>query len=627
MHLDLARILLSCPRVTRVTAPAAVLGLVAAFTLPSCGEPDEAAVEQAGGTAGSGTAGSGTAGASGAPGTALSASAGAGGAAGEVEVGLPTRFQWTSTGPLVSPIPDDSHPILSVKDPSVVFFEDRWHVFATTASSAATWSMIYLSFSDWSEAADAQPYYLDNNPALRGYHAAPQVFYFSPQDRWYLIFQSGQPQYSTTDDLSAPETWSSPKNFFAAEPAIVAENKGSGGWLDFWVICDDNRCHLFFTDDNGHLYRSDTSIQDFPEGFGDPVIAIEGTKETLFEGSATYRVRGTGGYLTLVEAFGTMGERYYRSFVADTLEGEWSPLAATPEDPFAGRANVGFGDGAAWTLDISHGELLRDGYDESLTIDPSNLRFLYQGMDPSQGSVEYYQRPYRLALLTFAEEPIEGAGDTPELPPACEGSTVAGSEHVADFEDGTVSGWWDSYDDTSTGAHTPLAAEQSGANDTAYALHFSGTGYESWGANVGTTLGCTDTSAFDGISFYARGTSGTDDVLQVIAQVPAAQPVGSGGDCLADCYSHPRAPIVLTPEWVHYAVPFAALEHPGWGVSAPYEGVVMGFAFESAGPDFDVWVDELTLYSDAPPAGGGGAGGGMSGGGGAGGGGGAAGGG
>jgi endo-1,4-beta-xylanase len=290
---------------------------------------------------------------------------------------------------------------LSVKDPTVVHFEQRWHLFATTADTSGSWSMIYLNFEDWSEAGNAQPYYLDNNPALRGYHAAPQVFYFRPQKKWYLIFQSGQPQYSTTDDLSDPQSWSTPKDFFpAGEPAIVAENKGAGGWLDFWVICDSSHCHLFFTDDNGHLYRSQTTIDSFPEGFGDTEIAIDGTKETLFEGSATYRVAETGQYLTLVEAFGPAGGRYYRSFVADALDDEWEPLAASLDNPFAALSNVTFPNGV-WTRDISHGELLRQGYDESLSIDPSELRFLYQGVDPAATDVEYFELPYRLALLTF----------------------------------------------------------------------------------------------------------------------------------------------------------------------------------------------------------------------------------
>jgi hypothetical protein len=44
--------------------------------------------------------------------------------------------RWTSTGPLVAPIQDTTHPIVSLKDPSVVYFNGRWHVFATTANTS-----------------------------------------------------------------------------------------------------------------------------------------------------------------------------------------------------------------------------------------------------------------------------------------------------------------------------------------------------------------------------------------------------------------------------------------------------------------------------------------------------------
>jgi hypothetical protein len=316
---------------------------------------------------------------------------------------LPSVFQWTSTGPLVAPIPNDTHPIVSVKDPSVVFFNGLWHIYATTANTAGQWSIVYLNFPDWSQAAAAQPYYLDDNPVMRGYHAAPQVFFFRPQQKWYLIFQSGQPQYTTTDDLSHPETWAAPQNFFSTVPATVTNNQGAGTWLDFWTICDDARCHLFFTDDNGDFYRSDTDIQSFPQGFGEPVVVMKASKSDLFEGGATYHVGGRDQYLTMIEAFGPTGHRYYRSFVADNLEGEWTPLADTWTNPFAGINNVTFDDGVTWTNDVSHGELLRDGYDETLTIDPGNLGFLYQGVDPTMTGVAYSQLPYRLALLTLVQ--------------------------------------------------------------------------------------------------------------------------------------------------------------------------------------------------------------------------------
>jgi hypothetical protein len=354
-----------------------------------------------GGTA-SGGAGAGAGGSGAAAGYDVTIGTGAacGNSAGarEAETALPSSFRWCSTGPLIEPIQDQDHPILSVKDPTVVFFGDAWHLFATTADTEGTWSMIYLTFADWKQARSAKPFYLSDNPALTGYHAAPQVFFFAPQNKWYLVFQSGQPQYSTTDDIANPESWTRPINFFASEPESVKAAKGSGGWLDFWVICDQTHCYLFFTDDDGEFFRSRTTIEAFPQGFDEPVIALQGTKETLFEGSATYRVEETNNYLTLIEAFGPAGQRYYRSFVAETLDGEWSPLADSWENPFAGTNNVTFASGTSWTRDISHGELIRSGYDQNLSISLDNLQFLCQGA--SRAAAEYFQLPYRLGLLT-----------------------------------------------------------------------------------------------------------------------------------------------------------------------------------------------------------------------------------
>ena len=257
-------------------------------------------------------------------------------------------------------------------------------MFATTANTAGSWSIVYFTFTDWAQADAAPLYYLDNSPpGLRGYHAAPQVFYFAPQSKWYLIFQSGQPQYSTNDDVGKPEAWTQPVNFFASDPPGYTANRGMGFWLDFFVICDDVNCHLFFTDDDGELFRSQTTVANFPMGFGDATVAIQGVKETVFEGSTHYRIKGKNAYLTIVEAFGPTGNRFFRSFVSSSLDGVWTPLADNWSNPFAGKTNVTFADGVMWTNDISHGELIRDGYDQKLEIDPANLKFLYQGADPA----------------------------------------------------------------------------------------------------------------------------------------------------------------------------------------------------------------------------------------------------
>jgi len=124
--------------------------------------------------------------------------------------------------------------------------------------------------------------------------------------------------------------------------------------------------------------------------------------------------------------------------------------------------------------------------------------------------------------LTFSDEPVD-PNESPEHEPVCESSTVSGEEHIADFEDGTTSGWWDSYDATPTASHEPLSVEGPGAAETEYALVFSGTGHEDWGANVGVSLGCTDVSEFDGITFYAKGLARRD-------QLVLGDPPGDPGD-------------------------------------------------------------------------------------------------
>jgi hypothetical protein len=132
------------------------------------------------------------------------------------------------------------------------------------------------------------------------------------------------------------------------------------------------------------------------------MVMEDKNKFHLFEAGATYRIKGTKQYLTIIEALGPQGTRYYRGFTADRLDGTWSALADTWERPFAGINNVTFAAGVEpWTQDISHGELIRDGCDQTLTIDPDNLRFLYQGRRPADGPVRYDQLPYRLGMLTL----------------------------------------------------------------------------------------------------------------------------------------------------------------------------------------------------------------------------------
>jgi len=296
---------------------------------------------------------------------------------------------------LISP-KNDSRNLAGIKDPSVVYYNDHWHVFASTSQSAG-YNLVYLNFTDWSEASTASFYYLDQSPLGVGYRAAPEIFYFAPQNLWYLVYQNDNAAYSTNPDISNPSGWTAPRTFYSSMPTIIKDNIGSGYWVDMWVICDSTNCHLFSSDDNGHLYRSQTPLADFPNGFSEPIIAMQDTERyRLFEASNVYRVDGI--YLLIVEAIGSDNRRYFRSWTSSDIAGPWQPLADSEANPFARASNVAFND-TAWSKDISHGEMIRNSTDQTLTISSCNMRYLYQGLDPG-ASGDYNGLPWRLALLT-----------------------------------------------------------------------------------------------------------------------------------------------------------------------------------------------------------------------------------
>ncbi|KAL2123593.1 hypothetical protein VTJ04DRAFT_4048 [Mycothermus thermophilus] len=322
---------------------------------------------------------------------------------------LPSSWKWVSTGPLVFPKNDERN-IAGIKDPTAVLINGTYHVFASTAKSEG-YNMVYFNFTDFAEANNAPFYYLDQAPLGYGYRAAPQVFYFEPHKLWYLVYQNGNAAYSTNPDINDPSKWTAPEVFYPnGMPKIIADNIGNGYWVDMWVVCDDEEdpnkalCHLFSSDDNGHLYRSQTTLAQFPRGMSEPEIVLQDTQNiyALWEAACIYRIKGAEGtqkYLLLVEAIGQEGHRYFRSWTSDRIDGQWIPLADTEANPWAGEANVVF-EGQKWTKSISHGEVIRTLTDQTLTLDLSEpIQFLYQGVDPN-AQTEYNALPWRLGLIT-----------------------------------------------------------------------------------------------------------------------------------------------------------------------------------------------------------------------------------
>lgn len=303
---------------------------------------------------------------------------------------LPNNLSWTSTGPVISPKSGDA----SVKDPSIVYYNNKYHVFATVwnTSGAGSYRSMYTSFSDFNQAGAAS--YSAFSPGGSS-TVAPQVFFFRPQNRWY-IFTQWPAKYTTNTDINNPSGWTAPRTLWPG-------NDTHGGALDYWVICNDSTCYLYFFKDDGKMYVVKTPIGNFPNFDVNQVttanVAGAGGQSILFEAGNVYKVLGTNKYLLQVEGWGAAeGRRLYRAWTSTSLDGPWQAYKTTENDPFAGLNNVSFPSGQ-WTQQISHGEMIRAGYDEKMEIDACNMQFLYQGVNLNGFTGSYNARPYKLGLL------------------------------------------------------------------------------------------------------------------------------------------------------------------------------------------------------------------------------------
>jgi len=297
--------------------------------------------------------------------------------------------KWTIAAPLLEPGPRGSFDETAVKDPTIVHHGGRWHLFYTARGRDA-YALGYVSAPQLAGLATAPRHRLE---ALRGredpYAAAPQVLYFEPQQAWYLIFQtrdgSYQPVYAATRTIERPESWSAPR------PLVRKQDKAK--WIDFWVICDNTTAHLFYTRAHRGVFAMTTSLEAFPGGFRNARKMFSPVHEAVH----VYRARARDEFHMLYELRGDGGLRRYGLARAPRLGGPWANVT----DHFATGEQLQYHTGeAVWTEEVSHGELLRCGHNQHLEYDPTDTRFLIQGLKSVEHAGPYPDLPWRMGIIT-----------------------------------------------------------------------------------------------------------------------------------------------------------------------------------------------------------------------------------
>lgn len=298
----------------------------------------------------------------------------------------PSENNWSVGDPVLLPRAAGSWDEVAVKDPSVVYYQNQWHLFYT-ARSENEYTTGYLTAASWEALGDAPRHQL---PVIRGetpYGCAPQIFYFEPLQQWFLLFQNKnanyQPAFSTTSTINDPSSWSEAQDLL---PKDTPEK-----WIDFWIICDQEQAYLFYTQAHQGVMVRSTRLSAFPKGWG----AARQVFDNVHEAVHVYKVKDQAEYHLIYE-INQEGIRSFGLAKAEQLNGPWTKVT----DEYATGTQLKFtGQQAAWTEMVSHGEAIRSGYNQYLEYDPEACRWLIQGIREEELGVPYPSLPWRLGIM------------------------------------------------------------------------------------------------------------------------------------------------------------------------------------------------------------------------------------
>jgi endo-1,4-beta-xylanase len=331
--------------------------------------------------------------------------------------------KWIVSPPILAPSSAQSFDNVAVKDPSIVFADGKYHLFYTSKRSVSSGKEVkydlglgYVCAPTLEELSKSKRH--DLSKILDADIIAPQVFYFEPQQRWYMIAHKRNPGkkpnllpiYLTNPNIDNVNEWSAPKT-------LKTGKTDDSFWIDFWIICDGDNAHLFYADQRGSILRMTCPIDSFPHGFAAETTAVTLRGEDdvaswiAFEAEHVYHVKNPDTYLMIVEGgyykeskkrYGDARKRFMLGLVADDLAGPWKRIEKDANDFFAHASRLFTEDGGRSTYSqVSHPELIRSDCNQKLEIESFNIQMLFQSFDASAtpDDYNYNELPWELSVM------------------------------------------------------------------------------------------------------------------------------------------------------------------------------------------------------------------------------------
>ena len=293
---------------------------------------------------------------------------------------------WQISTPIFSSGAIHSFDEIAVKDPSIVFYQNMWHLFYT-ARSKTEYTTAYVSAGKIEDFNRAKRYPLKTIRGKTKYGCAPQIFYFEPQKTWYLLFQNRdanyQPVFSTNKNISKPNNWSVSQN--------LLEKDSPKKWIDFWIIANRKKVYLFYTEDHRGVMMRSTRIKNFPKKWGKSKKVFDNVHEAVH----VYKVENKHRFHLIYE-INQNGVRSFGIAEARRLKGHWKNKTSE----YATGNQLFFGNNSKpWTDMVSHGEAIRTGFNQKMEYNPNKASWLIQGIQKNELNKKYELLPWQLGII------------------------------------------------------------------------------------------------------------------------------------------------------------------------------------------------------------------------------------